>query len=427
MVECKEKIFTKENFISGLRKNANSNDIEENDDSYILKKEVILIGLKHKIKIKLNKNEINKYLNKLSKGYSFENDILYYKNKSIEAPIFLGYNNEYIFVFNSFLLNPLRVEDKDITCYISEASHDYIFALLCKYSDTKSSYLSDLFNRLNNYYYAKNSMINFDSLSFHIYTVKISTNSNEKFENILTILQSYLFNIAYNYNYSIRLINFSNTNMMTDISRKTKGQLIPFRKYNDNIVNYYKQGVSTSIPLTQYLAFYHVIEYFFKVVSEKNAFDEIQSILTSPSFSPKNKEHIKGFYNRIRKIIQNQKEDDVWDERNALLLCLKKFIPDLESLKNTIASLDESALEFYKNHEVVFAENSPKIDFGKNYDDLYIDIRNRVYSVRNAIVHSKEGEKLRFQPFVHDKDLALEIPLIRAIAEEIIINTSEII
>ena len=43
----------------------------------------------------------------------------------------------------------------------------------------------------------------------------------------------------------------------------------------------------------------------------------------------------------------------------------------------------------------------------------------------NAIVHSKEGEKSKYEPFKHDKQLAKELPLIRAVAEEIIINSAE--
>lgn len=41
-----------------------------------------------------------------------------------------------------------------------------------------------------------------------------------------------------------------------------------------------------------------------------------------------------------------------------------------------------------------------------------------------SIVHSKEGEESRYEPFKHDKFLAKEIPLMRAVAEEIIINSA---
>ena len=65
-----------------------------------------------------------------------------------------------------------------------------------------------------------------------------------------------------------------------------------------------------------------------------------------------------------------------------------------------------------------------KIYFDQNNDKVYQAICNRVYLVRNAIAHSKEGEHLRYEPFRHDKEQKKEMPLIRAIAEEIIINSA---
>ena len=53
-------------------------------------------------------------------------------------------------------------------------------------------------------------------------------------------------------------------------------------------------------------------------------------------------------------------------------------------------------------------------------------LSQRIYSVRNAIVHSKDCDKLRYQPFNNDDELRKEIPLIKSIAEIVIINTAEI-
>ena len=98
---------------------------------------------------------------------------------------------------------------------------------------------------------------------------------------------------------------------------------------------------------------------------------------------------------------------------------------DLETLKSTINAIDSTAIDYYKNEKVPFASEGGTINFEDSQDAVYATIRNRVYSVRNAIVHSKEGERLRYEPFKHDKDLLKEIPLIRAIAEEIIVNSAK--
>lgn len=106
-------------------------------------------------------------------------------------------------------------------------------------------------------------------------------------------------------------------------------------------------------------------------------------------------------------------------------MCLKQYVPDISKLVQTISNLDTSAINYYSNTDVPFAVEGKAINFTLTSEEVYPVLRNRVYSVRNAIVHSKEGEKLRYEPFIHDKTLTKEIPLIRAIAEEIIINSAK--
>lgn len=132
-----------------------------------------------------------------------------------------------------------------------------------------------------------------------------------------------------------------------------------------------------------------------------------------------------GGINRIKKKMKEQKEDGLWDEKIGLLLCLKEYVTDLEGLKESIVAIDPMAIDYYKNKSVSFASEGKNINFDNSQENIYLAIRDRVYAVRNAIVHSKEGEKLRYEPFKHDKDLVKEIPLIRAIAEEIIVNSAK--
>ena len=127
----------------------------------------------------------------------------------------------------------------------------------------------------------------------------------------------------------------------------------------------------------------------------------------------------------IRKKMREQREDGVWNEKTGLLLCLKKYIPDIGALKSSIAGIDPHALYYYETSLAEFADESKFICFDDTPENIYLHIRDRVYSVRNAIVHSKEGEKHRYEPFKHDKQLAKEIPLIRSIAEEIIMNSAK--
>lgn len=123
--------------------------------------------------------------------------------------------------------------------------------------------------------------------------------------------------------------------------------------------------------------------------------------------------------------MRDQRDDGVWDEKTGLLLCLKKYIPDLEQLKSSITAIDPNSLNHYQTSDVSFASDGKKINFNDSSDAIYATIRNSVYSIRNSVVHSKESERLKYEPFRHDKELTKEIPLIRAIAEEIIINSAK--
>lgn len=110
---------------------------------------------------------------------------------------------------------------------------------------------------------------------------------------------------------------------------------------------------------------------------------------------------------------------------HGLLLCLKRYIPDLSTLKASIVRIDSSAIDYYRTTSVPFTDDGKLIDFEDESERVYSSIRDRIYATRNAVVHSKYGERLRYEPFKHDKHLGKEIPLMRAVAEEIIISSAD--
>ncbi|MBC3900718.1 hypothetical protein GH811_13945 [Acetobacterium malicum] len=326
------------------------------------------------------------------------------------------------FYFSSISNERYTADEHGLKFCVSAASKKYIYALLCNCGNCESDdYDLNLTIRVDSE--ISSSLEEFFS-RFRIHTVKLNSKEILTKKEFNRLIHSYLFNISYNYDV-ILFIKKSFKRELRYRKRTRSGQMFPYKAYKQELTKYYSQAIAVDIPFTQYLAFYHVAEYFFQIISEQNAFDEIEQFITRPSFSPYKKEDIKQFYNKIKKKMREQSEDGVWNEKTALLLSLKEYVVDIENLKNAIHSIDESAIEYYKNSDVNFADGSKKIDFDESDDHVYLAIRDRVYSVRNAIVHSKEGDKLRYEPFKHDKQLAKEIPLIRSIAEEIIINSAD--
>lgn len=113
----------------------------------------------------------------------------------------------------------------------------------------------------------------------------------------------------------------------------------------------------------QYLAFYHVAEYFFQSISEDDAFQVINSFITRPYFSPYRREDVYSFYNVIKKKMRDQRDEGVWNEKNGLLLCLKRFILDVNVLRATIQHIDGTSVEYYQNTSVPFADDGKMINF----------------------------------------------------------------
>jgi hypothetical protein len=129
---------------------------------------------------------------------------------------------------------------------------------------------------------------------------------------------------------------------------------------------------------------------------------------------------------QLMPIVSQTKFISSFSELEALRLTLHKYV-DLGTLKDKLNTYDETLLDYYRDNTVSFS-NGDKVDFQDGDTERVLRaISQRVYKTRNAIVHSKEGEKSRYIPFRHDRTLLKEVPLIRFIAEQIIIETSSIV
>ena len=105
-------------------------------------------------------------------------------------------------------------------------------------------------------------------------------------------------------------------------------------------------------------------------------------------------------------------------------MTLRKYIKDLSLLSEELNRISPDLINYYKTTEVPFSKGN-KVDFDNtDVDNIYVNLAKRIYCTRNAIVHSKETDKSKYTPFRDDKDLLVEIYLLRIIAETIIIETS---
>lgn len=414
-------MFTKENFIKGLKLIFNQYDISINQESISFNVVEELEGLTiSEEKFSLPLKDIEDLLENLQSTSKFSNYSLIETNR---AEVGVKVINRSAFLLNNrFENNNYLAENMGTRLYLSPPSNSYIIALICNIGI--DGIKNDIM-RIRAYHTRSITSIEELSKIFGISCVNIDYQTNISNSLIIKLTRSYLFNISYNYDITLELLSEEDTRGLDRNHRRLSGQLFPLKEYNAELLNYYKQAQTSEMPVLQYLAYYHIIEFFYLSISEQNMYEQIKQQVASPMFSANNEESLKLLYQTFKKISKTQKEEDVWDERNALLLCLKKFVSDLSLLKAAINSIQTNALNYYKENDVSFADEAKAINWSLQDNDIYTLIRNRIYSVRNAIVHSKDGEKSRYKPFKHDKELNKEIPLIRAVAEFVIIYSAK--
>lgn len=368
-------------------------------------------------------DEIEVSINELiENGYSFENFVLKCE-KTYEFALDM-FNR-----MRPFISTNRYVKDEKFKAIvdnykfnITQPSNLYIIALVCfigtqSADEDKPRFFSSYFSYATNDEWSIVDCYRFANLQIEIPKAVPSAEIN-------ALIKSYLFNISFNHGLLFKIVE-ENEERIRHIRNRREGQLFPFKLYKNELITYYNQGLTSDMPMAQYLAFYHVIEFFFASISEQDMVQKIKATITAPSFSPLRNRDIKDLFKLFKKINKVQKEDGVWDEKNALRLCLQAYVPDLDSLTKSLISIDSSLINYYSTTDVSFANEAKRIDFEEKADIVYNMIRDRVYSVRNAIVHSKEGEKLKYEPFKNDRELTKELPLIQAIAEEVIINSAK--
>ena len=255
---------------------------------------------------------------------------------------------------------------------------------------------------------------------FKLKTLKITSEKvydQEKFKNLAT---SFLFEIMVKNDVGISIQNNLYKALYLhdeweDNKIKNFGKA-PLSFYNKNVINYYKRALAANNAYIKYISYYQVLEYYFDEIFKENIYNDLRSILMNGGFSAEKDKELDKLVKLIKKKI---KENGYGNEQESLLFLLKKYIK-LEELKD---KLNEITPNWYSNNKVEFS-GAPKISWNDEKGWLN-SIVNRIYKTRNSLVHSKSGSEERYKPYKDDEELKLEIPLIKALAELVIIYSGK--
>lgn len=263
-------------------------------------------------------------------------------------------------------------------------------------------------------------------------SIKITNTANKKIQ--LDDFKKYKNAFAFDFMYklAIAFLDFSGIEDLFPINieleyrqEKMEVNTPPLRLYSEDVVDYYKQALDSNDPYIQFISFYHVMEYFFDEIFKRNVVKDFKDKITNPNFSYKDDDKVYDLAQHIKNKFSSKDNSGQGDEKESLKYVLVEYVP-IEDLKQRIESIQPGSITYYQNNKVSFC-NATAIPWADS-QGVYGKIRDRIYNTRNSLVHSKSGKNFqRYRPYKDEKELQSEIPLVQAIAELIIINTSEIL
>jgi hypothetical protein len=194
---------------------------------------------------------------------------------------------------------------------------------------------------------------------------------------------------------------------------------MPKFKLNSILVRLYQQATSSDIPSLKYLSFYQILEFYFLSVADENLYNSLTRRINDLKF--------KSTPNHLDKLIQDvvsHKREN--DETEMLKNVIKKYV-DEEEIINFIVEY-ERFLErkVYTVKRVVFGNDISATTLNPGH--VIGNIAKIIKAIRNALVHSSDRYERNDRYIPYSKEgttlLELEIPLIKFLADKLIISTS---
>ena len=193
---------------------------------------------------------------------------------------------------------------------------------------------------------------------------------------------------------------------------------LPRSAFNRDIVRFYLLGMSSNVPVLQFLSFYQVLEYFFVSISDERLYQLMTKRVNDPRFStePRSLDRL------IQDVVDHKR---VTDETEMLKLVLERYVDETELVEFVKAYEEHLSEPYYTKRRKRFGvEGEVKLQSGH----LFGNFAKVVKTVRNALVHSSDHHERveRHVPFSEGTRLVeMEVPLLRFLAERVIIASAK--
>ena len=192
---------------------------------------------------------------------------------------------------------------------------------------------------------------------------------------------------------------------------------IPNVSYEKDVVNYYLVARSSPFASQSFLAYYHVLEYYFLKVSEDALHHQLSSLINKTSF----KSNTDGL-DKVISLVRKQARQD--DETEMLRKVLQRFVDENDFIQYVHGIESEHGDKIYSKRRTIFGEH---LSINLTEGHALSNAGNLIKHVRNAIVHSSDRynrEECHIPLSPTEETIEEFIPLVRYFAEKIIFGTA---
>jgi hypothetical protein len=262
-------------------------------------------------------------------------------------------------------------------------------------------------------------------------TLKVCAETKTPLRQLVRLTHSFLFQLGYNLDMAFvpykSLEEMSRRSRITRMRRRRTEEIDPPRRlYPEELIHHYLLSVSTDNPVIGFLSYYHILEHFFEAVFNDELIENVRKELTHPGFSYKRKKDIDQLIKLVRRSIQIRSDTVTFSESEALRLCLKRFV-NIAELIAKLNEYDPKLVVYYRDNKVTFSDGIAVNLQASDTEEILKQLSRRIYATRNALVHSKNSDVSKYTPFVDERVLIKEVPLMRFIAEMVILSESTVL
>lgn len=202
-------------------------------------------------------------------------------------------------------------------------------------------------------------------------------------------------------------------------SERNSNLPLPRFKLNSTLVRLHQQATSSDIPSLKYLSFYQILEFHFLSVADENLYNNLTRRINDLKF--------KTVPNQLDKLIQdvvNHKREN--DETEMLKNVIKKFVDENDIIEFITEYEKFLEKKVYTAKRTIFGNEISATALNSGH--VFGNIAKTIKAIRNALVHSSDRYERNDRYIPYSKEgttlLELEIPLIKFLADKVIIATS---